>query len=440
MSGTTIALTIAVVILGALGVFTILGATRGTPVNRVTTRDDAPPPRVGDPEFRQMLEAYTLVTMRPGHEARLMSCGDETYPALWADLRAAREFIALQMYYAKPGKVADTLREVLIERARAGVQVMVLFDYFGSSLKRDYLDSLREAGVEVARFRAPRLMSLQNAYHRAHVRAIVIDGTVGWTGGFGFDDKWLGDGRHKGQWRDTSVRVTGPGLTQLFATFATCWAEATGELLAGRLHWEPAVRTSAATRESEGARGPDAPFAGFLHAAPGVGSTPGERLLALAIVGARKRLWMTTAYFVADDDFRRFAIAAAQRGVDVRILTAGDKSDVKSTRYAARARYEHLIEGGVRVYEYRPAMIHAKAIVVDGQWGSVGTMNLDNRSMAFNDEVMYMAFDPAFATTLERMFEADLEHADEIDLEKFRRRGWPVKIVEQVAHGMSRIL
>jgi cardiolipin synthase len=149
---------------------------------------------------------------------------------------------------------------------------------------------------------------------------------------------------------------------------------------------------------------------------------------------------VTTAYFVADDDFRRFARQAAARGVDVRILTSGAESDVKSTRLAARARYEELLAGGVRVFEYRPSMIHSKSIVVDGFCGAAGTMNLDNRSMAFNNECMFIALDPAFAAALERMFEDDLAHADEIDLATFRRRPWTAKLMEHGAHLMSRIL
>ena len=432
----TIALVLLGIVLAVFGTIGLLDATRGTPVSRVTSRREPEPPAVSDPVFRHMLETYTGVALGPGHAAELTSCGDETYPRLWADLRSARDSIVIQMYYCKPGRVANELREVLVDRARAGVEVLVLLDAFGSSFKRDYLDSLRAAGVEVAKFRTLKPLALQTAFHRAHIRAIVVDGTIGWTGGFGFDDKWLGDGRHEGQWRDTGVRFTGPAVSQLFATFATCWAEATGELLAGRRHWAPGARAAAE------ARGDDehAPVAGFLHASPEVGSTEAERLVALAIAGARRRLWLTTPYFVADDDFRRFARDAARRGVDVRILTAGEQSDVKSTHYAARARYEELLEGGVRIYEYRPSMIHAKAMVADGVWGAAGTMNLDNRSMAFNDECMYMAFDPAFVATLERMFEADLAHADEVDLATFRRRGWPRKVVERVAHGMSRLL
>ena len=433
--------TIALVILGAfvalLGAIALLDVTRGTPVSRVTARRGDTVPAVEDPVFRHLLAASTGMALHAGHEIEVFSCGDETYPRLWDDFRAARTYIVVQMYYAQPGRIADRLHEVLVERARAGVDVLLLLDAFGSSkVGRDWVRSLRDAGIEVVKFRPLRLHRLNAAHHRAHVRAIVIDGVVGWTGGFGFDDKWLGDGRHEGQWRDTNVRFTGPAVSQLLSTFATCWAEETGDLVAGSRFWTPGEHAAAASSAAPH----DSPVAGVLHGTPTVGSTAAERLVALSIAGARRRLWITTAYFVADDDFRRLVKQAAARGVDVRILTAGEQSDVKSTLLAARARYEELLKGGVRVYEYRPSMVHAKSIVVDGAWGTAGTMNLDNRSMAFNNECTFMAFDPKFAAELERLFEADLAHSDEIDLATFSRRPWTTKLLEHGAHMLSRML
>ena len=418
--------------------FAILAATRGTPVSEVSARGDDAPPPVGDPLFRRTLEAYVGTTLRPGHEIELCGCGDETYPRLWADIRAARRFVAVQMYYATPGRVADELRAALLDSARAGAETLLLLDAFGSSLDKDWHDSLREGGVEVAKFRALRPHMLHRIIHRAHVRAIVIDGEVGYKGGFGIDDQWLGDGRHEGSWRDTNVRFTGPAVTRLLATFASCWAEAKGELITGRRWWAPgSEETEAAANDTEETPGA---LAAVLHAPPTAGSTAAERLVALTVNGARQRLWITNAYFVPDDDIRRFLKDAVRRGTDVRVLSPGPSSDVRSTYLAARARYEELLEGGVRIWEYDPDMIHSKTMVVDGIWGMVGTMNLDNRSMAFNDECNLLVQDEAFAAALERMFLADLERSTEIDLETFRRRPWWQKGLELGAHGLSRIL
>lgn len=431
----TIAIVVLVMLAVALLLVALLDATRGTPVSRVTAQGEAGPPAVTDPVFRHLMEAYTGIPLRAGHETEVFGNGDTTYPRLWADLRGAQRFIAFQMYYWQPGRVADALREALLDRARAGVRIMVLVDAFGATLGDEYERSLRDAGIEVVKFRPFRLHMLHTLQHRAHLRAVVVDGVIGWTGGFGIDDKWLGDGRSEGHWRDSNIRFTGPAVSQLLATFASCWAEATGELLAGALTWEPGTYAVAPVPASE-----DAPVGSLLHGTPTVGSTPAERFVALAIAGARERLYLTTPYFVADDDFRRLVHDARRRGVDVRLLTAGTQSDVKSTHYAARARYEELLECGVRIFEYAPSMIHAKTIVVDGTWGTVGTMNLDNRSMAFNNECTFLAFDPALAAVLERMFAEDLALSQEIDLATFRTRPRWQRALEQGAHLLSRIL
>jgi cardiolipin synthase len=174
--------------------------------------------------------------------------------------------------------------------------------------------------------------------------------------------------------------------------------------------------------------------------APTIGSTPAERFLALSIEGARRTMYIANSYFVPDDDFRRMLVAAAQRGVDVRILTASDKTDIKTTWYAGRKRYEELLEGGVRVYEYSPSMMHAKTFVIDGVWSTIGTMNFDNRSLAFNDESNLVTFDRRVGAAMDSAFLKDLEHSAEITLETFRRRPWHQKLFETGANLLSRLL
>jgi cardiolipin synthase len=154
-----------------------------------------------------------------------------------------------------------------------------------------------------------------------------------------------------------------------------------------------------------------------------VGSTEAERFFALSIASARERLYVTNSYFVPDRDFRRLFCDAARRGVDVRILTVSEKTDVKSTWYAGRARYERLLEAGVRVFEYQPTMMHAKTLVADSYWCAVGSMNADNRSLSFNEETVLLMLDESAAATIERHFHEDQEHCREIHLEEFRKRG-----------------
>ncbi len=405
----------------------VLFITRGTAVQHVRgVGADGTPVAVSEPAFPLTVGLLTGTPIVAGNRVELALDGDGTFPRLWADLRAAQRSISIQMYYAAPGRVADTLAAVLEERARAGVRVFALFDAFGSELPKSYMERLRAAGVHVVAFRPLRLKNLWVVQNRSHIRGIVVDGRVGWTGGFGIDDKWLGGGRRLGEWRETNVRFEGPAVRQLQAAFVAGWVEATGELLTGR----PTL-----DRYEDGVA-----MAGLLYTAPTLGSTPAERFLALSIAGARERLYITNAYFAPDKNFMALLIRAARRGVDVRIIVGGPSTDVEVARLAAHARYEALLEAGVRVYEYGVTTLHAKTFVVDGLWVSVGTMNFDNRSLALNDESTLMVLDSAAGQRMEGMFMDDLRHAREIDLATFRRRSWILRVAEWGANLLTRVL
>jgi cardiolipin synthase len=258
------------------------------------------------------------------------------------------------------------------------------------------------------------------------VRGIVIDSRLGWTGGFGIDDKWLGDGRSSGSWRETNVRFEGPAVRQLQAAFAAAWVEATGIMFTGRATVD--IKPEAATA------------AGLLYTAPTLGSTAAERFLALSIAAARRTLYITNSYFAPDRNFIDLLAAAARRGVDVRIMTAGPRTDVNVVRLAGRAWYETLLDAGVRVYEWQPTTLHAKTFVVDGEWFAVGSMNFDNRSMALNDESTLMVLDRTLGGEMNRVFVGDLADAREITREAFRARSWFQRMAERGANWLTRLL
>jgi cardiolipin synthase len=423
---------IGLVLVLALSLIGLRYLTRGTPVAAVSGVDgNRNLPRTDDELFRASIELLTGTTLTCGNRAELCLNGDGTYDRLFEDLSRAKATITLQMYYCQPGKVADRFADVMRERAKAGVRVLFLLDAFGSAkLTAEYLQSLCDAGVEVVKFRPVNWYQLEKAYARSHIRVVVVDGCIGYTGGFGMDDKWLGNGRTRDQWRETNVRFTGPAVLQLQATFATGWAEATGELLTGRELFPDSFEDT----------GNETVRATLLHTAPTIGSTPAERLLALSIASARQSLYITNSYFVPDEDFVRLLREAAGRGVDVRVLTPGKLNDVKSTWYAGRAHYERLLEGGVRIFWYQPVMIHAKAFVVDGCWTSIGTMNFDNRSLAFNDESNLLVLDDAFGAKVREMFLDDLTRSKEVTLEEFRRRPRKERLLEWGASRMARVL
>ena len=417
--------------LAFLALIGLLSLTRGTPLSRVSYGSRSATPEVSDSTFRELMGLYSEIQMLPGNRVQQLLNGDGTYPVLWRDLRSARRTITVQMYYAKPGAVADTMAAVLTERARAGVRVLLLLDAFGTqSLSKEWRQGMVDAGVQVQLLRRLRWYTLHSFSERSHVRVVTVDGRIGYTGGFGLADYWLGDGRTKDQWRETNVRFEGPAVLELQAAFATAWVEASGDLLVGDAFFPPHVFDSEEGRA----------VAGVLFAAPSTGSTNAERFMALTIAGARRTLYIANSYFVPDDDFREGLVRAVQRGVDVRILTVGPETDIRTTWYAGRARYEELLGGGVRIWEYQPTMMHAKTIVADGMLSSIGSLNFDNRSLAFNNESNLVIWDRTFGAVLDSTFASDLPYAREITLADFRRRPLVERLIEMGASAFSRLL
>ena len=417
-----------VMVVLALALIGFLHLTRGTAVRHVSgVAADGVPIGVSEPQFPVVVTMLTGAWVLPGHRVEVLLNGDGTYERLWEDLRSARLSITLQVYYGAPGRMADNLREILLERAKAGVRVLVLYDAFGTvDIPADHRDALRAGGVVVEPFRPIRLSTLHLAQNRSHVRGVVVDSRIGWTGGFGIDDKWFGDGKTDGSWRETNVRFEGPAVRQLQAAFVAAWTEATGVLFTGRATLTEAVNGTGT--------------AGLLHTAPTLGSTTAERFFALSIAGARKTLYITNAYFAPDRNFVELLATAARRGVDVRILTAGPRTDVNIVRLAGRAWYDTLLEAGVRIYEWQPTTLHAKTFVIDGEWLTIGSMNFDNRSMALNDEATLMVLDPTTGQQMNNVFLDDLQYAEEISAVTFSQRTWFERLAEHGANLITRVL
>ena len=425
----TLGKTLGIILLAILALIGLLSLTRGTPLRKVAY-GNALAPRMSDPSFRDLIALSSNVQLEQNNHVEPLFNGNGTYPRLWADLRSAQKTITVQMYYSKPGAVADTLAAILKERAKAGVRALLLLDAFGSqSLKDEWIDGLRGAGVQVSALRKLKWYTIHNAMDRSHVRVVVVDGRIGYTGGFGLADYWLGDGRSKDQWRESNVRFEGPAVRELQAAFGAAWVEATGEMLVDSTFF-PSV--------SGPAKGSS--VAGVLFTATTTGSTAAERFLALTIAGATRSLFVSNSYFVPDDDFRALLIAASKRGVDVRVLTVSKETDIRTTWYAGRARYEELLGGGVRIFEYQPTMMHAKTIVADGMWSTIGSMNFDNRSLAFNNESNLVIWDRQVGATMDSVYADDMTRSREIKLAEFRERPIIVRMVEMSASVLQRIL
>ena len=409
----------------------VLYFARSTPVKRVSWLDGEPNElNVATSRFASTFALFASTPMRQRCVVEVLANGDETFPRLWDDLSTAESLITWQVFWVKPGQLADRALDVLANRAHRGVRVLCLLDAFGSrGLGDAFRSRLERAGAEVATFRPFTRENLYKVQQRMHIRSVVVDGRTGYTGGFGIDDRWMGDGRQLGSWRDTNVRIEGPIVDELQATFATHWAETTGELLLCAHASGHSVVDDAHTSH-----------AGVLRAVPTLGSTAAERMFVLSILGERHRLYISNAYFVPGRSLRRLMCEAVTRGVDVRVLTPGANTDRRSAWLAARSHYRELLDGGVRVYEYRPTMIHAKTLVADGCWSCIGSVNFDNRSMKLNDEVAVVSDDPVVASRLESLFLEDLEHATEIDRAVVETRSTRDRVAEHAARLVAPLL
>lgn len=347
----------------------------------------------GGEAFSNALFQNVATPMRTGHDIDLIHNG-EVFDAIASDIAGAQASIHVLVYIWEEGAVSERLVAAIVPQARAGVQCRVLVDAFGSpDFIEEVAPALEEAGCRVREFR-PTVELARN-----HRKIVVVDGRIALTGGFGMRDEWLGEGLEEDEWRDVAVRFQGPAVREAQQAFAENWIESGGELLPAHAFPDvaPAGRARAAFVTSTGA--------------PVI--TRADRLTQLMIAAADERIWIANAYFVPSKAISDQLAEKAARGVDVRVLTAGKKSDSKTSWGAQNYQYGDLLEAGVRVWEYQPTMMHAKTMVVDDQLSLVGTINLDPLSLGELDEAALVIEDTATNEQLARSFEADCEHAEE---------------------------
>jgi cardiolipin synthase len=373
-------------------------------------------PQPGTAEFARLVEVLTVAPLRTGNRVTVLRNGVEIFPAMLEAIRAARQTIDFATYVYWTGSIAPQFADALAERASAGVSVNVLLDAVGAAkMDRSLVERLEAAGAKVAWFRPPRWYTLHKLNHRTHRKILVVDGRIGFTGGVGIAEEWTGDCQDLGHWRDTHVRVEGPVVRDLLGGFLDNWAEATSVILSGQAHL-PDLRGL-----EEGVQ------AQVTRSAAEKGSTDAEQLFYSAIVGARSRIWLTSAYFAPRRAFVEALCQATERGVDVRVLTNGPHIDKQVVRQAGRRCYQRLLDCRVRVFEYQRTMLHAKALLVDDRWATVGSINFDNRSFALNDELNLSCRDPSLVATLEKHFLEDLGDALEVDAAAWRARSLPAR-------------
>ena len=366
---------------------------------------------VSSEEFVRAAEALTGAPITQGNEAELFVNGDRIFPAFLETIASAERTLNVQTYVYWRGEIAERIAGAIAERARAGVRCNVILDALGSAqMERSQIDEMREAGANVILFRPPKPYAIRRVANRSHRRILVADGLVGMTGGVGIADEWTGDADGPDNWRDSHVRVRGPVVRGMQGAFAENWLEGTGEVLAGD-EYLPELSPIDGGGPMQ-----------LVRSSAKVGDTNAEALYYLAIASARKSLELTAAYFVPRPAFTDALCAAANRGVEVRILVPGAHIDKGFVRVAGRAAYAELLDAGVRLFEYQPTMLHAKSLCVDGTWSSVGTINFDNRSFQLHDEITLCVWDERFAARLNQAFAEDTERSDEIDADRWRER------------------
>lgn len=369
-----------------------------------------------------VLEGFLQESSSAENGVRTLVNGDEIFPALLKAAKAAERTINFETYIYWSGEISHQFADVLSERARAGVEVNVILDWYGcAKMDQSLIESMRSAGVRAKIYNRPRWWCFWEGNHRTHRKIMVVDGKIGFTGGVGIADCWLGDARDAGEWRDDHFEIEGPAVRGLQRVFAENWRLASDETLEGEGHY------------------PDLKAAGSVSAqvyssSPGEGATEAYAANLLAIRSARKNLRVNPAYFVPDRRMERELVSAAERGVRVEVIVPGRHIDETAVRLASRARWGRLLEGGVEIYEFKPTMIHRKGVIVDDFWLMTGSSNFDNRSFRINDEVNVNFIDDDVVAKSVDLFERDKERCERITLEGWRGRPWREKLADEAAN------
>jgi cardiolipin synthase A/B len=385
------------------------------------------PTRPNSDEFLHVLQATCQAAMHFDNKVEILTNGAQFYPAMRDAILAAESSVNMETYVFKKGEAAKMIVDAMTERARAGVEVRLTLDWVGSFMMifGTPLRQLREAGCNVQFYQRLTWYRFHRLNNRTHRELLVVDGRVAFTGGAGVADQWLRPHRRRAAWRDTMARIEGPIVAELQGVFAENWLECCGEILTSPRHW-PRLHSAGSTA------------AMLVKSSPSDRSTASRVVFQMLIEGAVSSIDIHTPYFLPDRALRRALIRAAHRGVRVRVIVPGKFSDQRLVRLASRRMYRELLQGGIRLYEYRPSMTHVKALMVDDAWAVIGTTNVDNRSFEHNDEVNVAFREAAVTGRLRRDFEADLAACDEITLEEWGRRPALEKLVEPVCWILER--
>ncbi|HEY2468617.1 MAG TPA: phospholipase D-like domain-containing protein [Terracidiphilus sp.] len=400
--------------LGAIALILVassfLGGILGPmPAYKMANSDELP--QNDSDRFLEIVEALTDAELNRTGDLQVLTNGDAFYPAELEAIHGATRSINLEAYIFQKGEITRQYVQALAERAQAGVRVNLVLDSFGSAgTSKRFFAPLLDAGGKVGWYNGPRWYRLMHLDNRTHRELMIVDGRIGFIGGAGIADQWYRGVKGNPRWRDSAVRVEGEAVCNLQATFAENWLATSGELLIGDAYF-PSIQC-------------EHPLVSMVvNSTPTVGGSTRARILfQLLLASARHSISITTPYFLPDQSLMDELRRAVERGLRVRILVPGRKSDHMVTRSTSRAGYGQLLKAGAEVYEYQPSMIHAKVLCIDDLWAVIGSTNFDNRSFGINDEVNLAVRNSAVAMRFEQDMAHDLEQSRRISLEEWEHR------------------
>jgi len=365
-----------------------------------------------------------------GNKVKLLINGEEKFPEVLEALRNARHHIHIEYYIYEQDEIGEQIEDILVQKATEGVQVRFIYDDFGSpSIKRKTEEKMKKAGVEIYPFHKVLFYLLANRInYRNHRKIIVIDGGTGFTGGINVSDKYINTKKNKLYWRDTHLRIDGPGVFYLQYLFLTDWNFCCNKKLQpDQLHFVSNTKNTADTFLQVAASGPDSLQPSILFS------------LLQAIYLAKKEILITTPYFIPGDSILEGLRIAALSGLKVILLVPGI-CDSKLVNAASKSYYEELLLAGVEIYLYQKGFVHAKTLVADGKLSIIGTANMDYRSFELNFEVNVLLYDATSAEKLRAVFFSDLEDAEKIDAKKWCKRPAYQQLPEKLARLFSHVL
>jgi cardiolipin synthase len=387
--------------------------------------------------YTAVVESVTESPLSRGNKVTLLMDGPATYAAMFEAMRGAKDHINMETFIIEDDEVGRKFTDLLLQKQAEGVQVNIIYDSVGSiTTPESFFKRLRDGGIQVVEFnpvnpfKAPGRWFVVRQDHR---KILIADGKVAIIGGINISNVYSGrlSGRKKVKgapltWRDTDVQIEGPAVTEVQKLFLETWSKQKGPTLSGQNYYPKMEEDGNALVRI-------------------VGSTPGtdNRITFLAYVAAitfaENSIHLTNAYFIPDDQILNAFQDAARRGVDVKIILPST-TDSQLVLNAARYNYSDLLKAGVKIYERRNVLLHAKTAVIDGVWSTVGSTNLDYWSLLSNDEVNAVVLNREFAVEMERMFAGDLAQSDQIQCDKWGKRPLWQKVKESMAHIFSRWL